>query len=620
MTKADGSNFLVSGGASLTLPALASYTGSTNYATTLQATGAGSVLALPELASIAEPNACCSYTEVQALAGGDVELPVLTQVSGGPVQLEGDGAGSRLDVSALTSIAGDGDINHMSILQASNSGTVLDSDLSTINGVSLPVSSGTLSLPALTEAVGSDFLVSGGASLTLPALISYTGSTNYTTTLQATGAGSVLALPELASIAEPNACCSYTDVQALAGGDVELPALTQVSGGPVQLEGDGTGSQLNVSALSSFTGNGDINHPSILQVSDDGTVLDPGLSTINGVSLIGDSTGTFTLSASLGLSISGGTSTVQAGTLVDQGNLSVQAGATLNIEGALTVNGSGILSSAPGSTIEISGNLLGTTQNADDFNPQGTVELDSGTGTSNPPQELEAMSDGSRGRPGGFCQQFRLRDDQPDQRARRSSWWTSRTTQRSTSPEAVYANELIVPSGATLNLNNLHLYVRGDQISGTIVGGTVTVVPSGGSIALNTPTPGTLTPAGAVEDWTFYGTTGESITVQLNPGGGRLGAGTLAAARLGSGRAARSEQRCPCFGHKQQQRGGRDNQRLQSPRQPDIHDPGSGARRGGLQHRQLCALGLQRHAQRLSPDGQSDDHRHDLQRLRRRSV
>ena len=31
-----------------------------------------------------------------------------------------------------------------------------------------------------------------------------------------------------------------------------------------------------------------------------------------------------------------------------------------------------------------------------------------------------------------------------------------------------------MPSGATLNLNNLHLYVRGDQISGTIVGGTVT--------------------------------------------------------------------------------------------------------------------------------------------------
>ena len=93
-----------------------------------------------------------------------------------------------------------------------------------------------------------------------------------------------------------------------------------------------------------------------------------------------------------------------------------------------------------------------------------------------------------------------------------------------------------MPSGATLNLNNLHLYVRGDQISGTVVGGTVTVVPSGGSIALETPTPGTLTPAGAVDDWTFYGTAGESITVQLNPGGRRFLPGRLAAPRLGSGR------------------------------------------------------------------------------------
>ena len=49
-------------------------------------------------------------------------------------------------------------------------------------------------------------------------------------------------------------------------------------------------------------------------------------------------------------------------------------------------------------------------------------------------------------------------------------------------PEAIYANELIVPSGATLNLNNLHIYVRGDQIGGTIVGGSVTIVPAGGSL------------------------------------------------------------------------------------------------------------------------------------------
>ena len=214
------------------------------------------------------------------------------------------------------------------------------------------------------------------------------------------------------------------------------------------------------------------------------------------INLIGDSTGTFTVPGELGFPIRGGTSTVQTGTSVDEGNLSVQSGATLNIEAGLSVNGSGILTTAAGSTIEISGNLLGTTQNADDFNPQGTVEFDSGTGTSNPPQELEAMSADLGAVQAGFVNNFAygtisLTSDTSVELVDLSHNTTS------TSPEAVYANELIVPSGATLNLNNLHLYVRGDQISGTIVGGTVTIVPAGGSIALNTPTPGTLTPAGS---------------------------------------------------------------------------------------------------------------------------
>ena len=46
------------------------------------------------------------------------------------------------------------------------------------------------------------------------------------------------------------------------------------------------------------------------------------------------------------------------------------------------------------------------------------------------------------------------------------------------------------------------------------------MVPAGGSIALATPTPGTLSPAGAINNWTFFGTVGEIISVQLNPGGG----------------------------------------------------------------------------------------------------
>ena len=38
----------------------------------------------------------------------------------------------------------------------------------------------------------------------------------------------------------------------------------------------------------------------------------------------------------------------------------------------------------------------------------------------------------------------------------------------SSSPEALYVNTLIVPSGSTLDLNGLHLYYRAGEIKGTI--------------------------------------------------------------------------------------------------------------------------------------------------------
>jgi YD repeat-containing protein len=539
---ADASSFQVSGGASLTLPALTSYKGAIGYADDWQATGTGSVLSLPSLTSITEDTTNGnSWTQIQALASGNVALPSLTQIGNGAVLLESDGSGSTLNVPVLAGFQGPLFESHTSTLQASNSGTILDGKLTSLIGVNLPIdhtatvataqittfsqgtvtlTSGTLSLPDVADADAASFQVSGGASLTLPVLTSYKGAVGYADDWQATGTGSVLSLPTLTTITEDTSNGnSWTEIQALSGGNVDLPALPKISGGPVLIKSDGAGSELNVPALTSFQGNEADGHGSTLQITNGGRVLDSTLSQVNGVSLIGDASGTFTISASFGFTISGGTSTVQTGTLLDEGNLSIQAGATLNIEGGLSITGSGILSSVPGSTIEISGNLLGTTQNADDFNPQGTVQFDSGTGTSKPPQELEAMSADLGANQAGFVNNFGYGTISLSSSTSVELVDLSHNT-TSSGPEAVYANELIVPSGATLNLNNLHLYVRGDQVSGTIVGGTVTVVPSGGSFALNSPAPGTLSPAGAVDDWTFFGTAGESLTVQLNPGGG----------------------------------------------------------------------------------------------------
>ena len=103
-----------------------------------------------------------------------------------------------------------------------------------------------------------------------------------------------------------------------------------------------------------------------------------------------------------------------AGTLLDEGSLNVQNNGTLNIQGNLSINSPGILTSAIGSTMRVSGNLLATTQNADEFNPQGTVQFDGAGGTSNPPQLLEAMSVDMGAVSGWLRQQFRLRLDQFD--------------------------------------------------------------------------------------------------------------------------------------------------------------------------------------------------------------
>ncbi len=88
-----------------------------------------------------------------------------------------------------------------------------------------------------------------------------------------------------------------------------------------------------------------------------------------------------------------------------------------------------------------------------------------------------------------------------------------------TGHEAVYANGLVLAAGATLDLNGLHMYVRGAVINGTVVNGTVTQVPGGGSLQVGTPAASDLVVAGAIDNWTFFGRAGETVTVGVNPGG-----------------------------------------------------------------------------------------------------
>ena len=243
------------------------------------------------------------------------------------------------------------------------------------------------------------------------------------------------------------------------------------------LESDGVGSLLDVSALTSFQGHSGQEFASKLQVTNGGTLLDPNHTSFVQVNLTADSTATFTLPSNQSIiGASGVTTNIIAGPLAILGEVIAPDNATIALTGTINVNGLGILSSSSAGTIKVGGNLLGTTQNTSQWNLGGTLLLSSATGTSNPPQLVEAMSADLGAIQAGFENNFAF-----GTLSLASNTYAKLVDQShnstGTGAEAVYANELIVPGGATLDLNGLHVYVRGAQIAGAISAASVIQIP-----------------------------------------------------------------------------------------------------------------------------------------------
>jgi hypothetical protein len=80
----------------------------------------------------------------------------------------------------------------------------------------------------------------------------------------------------------------------------------------------------------------------------------------------------------------------------------------------------------------------------------------------------------------------------------------------------LYVNSLIVPGGATLDLNGFTIYARVVQIDGMVVGGGVIQTPPG-AITLSTPATGSIASDQQVDEWTFFGRAGQTVAVIVNP-------------------------------------------------------------------------------------------------------
>ena len=90
-----------------------------------------------------------SLTQVKAVSGGDVELPKLATITGGPVNWRATAAASKLNAPLLTSVTGHVGQQYSSTLQASNSGSLLVPEVATFDAGTIVDQGATLNLPAL---------------------------------------------------------------------------------------------------------------------------------------------------------------------------------------------------------------------------------------------------------------------------------------------------------------------------------------------------------------------------------------------------------------------------------------------------------------------------------------
>ncbi len=220
--------------------------------------------------------------------------------------------------------------------------------------------------------------------------------------------------------------------------------------------------------------------------------------------------------------INDGTLRKSAGTGLSRINMSVTGGGVydvqrgeLRLEQGLRVDGSGIVAGQPRGTLTVTGNLVGNSQNADQFAAGSQVRFQGGSSGS--PRLLEVMSQDRGPTAGGFIDNFLY------ERLALAGAFVRLVDQADNAggsePEALYVNNLIVPSGNTLDLNGLAVYTRAAQINGTILNGTVTLVGDGGGLPLNQMTPGTIATAGEVDEWTFFGRAGDVVSVVATTGG-----------------------------------------------------------------------------------------------------
>ena len=212
-TTLTGASLYAKTGATLSLPMATSYTGHWSVHTILSASGAGSKIDLSHLTT---------FLGGGNSGGGATNVTSVLPTNGGEIDLAG-------------AISSNGQMNDFTL---DNTGGILGvSGVTSLSGTTLTVGGGqNLSFTALTTLDKVNMAISGGSQVAFPVATSYTGHWSVHTILSASGAGSKIDLSHLTTFLgggnSGGGATNVTSVLASNGGQIDLAGAISTNGNP----------------------------------------------------------------------------------------------------------------------------------------------------------------------------------------------------------------------------------------------------------------------------------------------------------------------------------------------------------------------------------------------------
>ena len=218
-------------------------------------------------------------------------------------------------------------------------GTIETAQIVTYTNSTATADGATPDFSGMTNIQNSSFHAKGGGTITLPGITAYQPDDifNVDRSLKATGAGSLLDLSNFTTLSGTDGFGSEVRIEALSGGKVDLSAVPAINTGAVWVLADGTNSEVDLSALATFTDT-NANGTSRLEARNGGMISlnAAGTTSLTAVNVVLDPTGTITAQTVelLDGSTLSGTGALAAGLTNTAGTVTPGASA-----GAVTING-----------------------------------------------------------------------------------------------------------------------------------------------------------------------------------------------------------------------------------------------------------------------------------------